>query len=104
MTPTEKQAFDAMREALEAIDRAGLDLDDYINCNGKSLQESLDAALIAAKEVTAQGVEPDPQLCKFYDVTTFPELVAAMEAHILRLQAKLPKSTEPFYTTSPRVA
>jgi hypothetical protein len=35
--------------------------------------------------------QPDPQLCKFYDVTTFPELVAAMEEHILKLQTKLPK-------------
>ncbi len=34
---------------------------------------------------------PDPQLCQFYQVTTFPELVAAMEHHIEKLQSKLPK-------------
>lgn len=32
---------------------------------------------------------PDPQLCKFYAVETWPELVAAMERHITKLQAKL---------------
>src|SRR4051812_14338456 len=39
----------------------------------------------------AQDV-PDPQLCKFYGVTTFPELVAAMERHITKLQTKLPQT------------
>lgn len=33
---------------------------------------------------------PDPQLCKFYAVETWPELVAAMLHHITKLQAKLP--------------
>lgn len=33
---------------------------------------------------------PDAQLCKFYDVDNFPDLVSAMDHHIEKLQAKLP--------------
>lgn len=33
---------------------------------------------------------PDEQLCRFYDVNNFPDLVAAMDHHIEKLQAKLP--------------
>lgn len=40
----------------------------------------------------APAAQPDAQLCKFYGVTTYPELVAVMEHHIRKLQAKLPIS------------
>jgi hypothetical protein len=40
----------------------------------------------------ADYTKPDPQLCKFYAVSTYPELVAAMERHIAKLQAKLPQA------------
>ena len=40
--------------------------------------------------------EPDPQLCKFYQVETFPALVEAMERHIEKLQAKMPNTTGTF--------
>ena len=53
------------------------------------------SALTAAKEALhGGGVEPDPQLCKFYDVDTYPKLVASMAHHIEKLQAKLPPSRD----------
>ena len=33
--------------------------------------------------------KPDEQLCKFYGVTTYAELVAAQARHIEKLQAKV---------------
>ena len=50
------------------------------------------AALKAA--LAAPQPSPDQQLCRFYDVTTFPDLVEAQSRHIEKLQAKLPISTE----------
>lgn len=47
--------------------------------------------LEALDKVLAEDT-PDPQLRKFYGVHTYPELVTAMEHHIERLQAKLPKT------------
>lgn len=41
---------------------------------------------------------PDPQLLKFYAVSDYPSLMAAMEHHIERLQAKLPKDDQPLLT------
>jgi hypothetical protein len=40
---------------------------------------------------------PYPKLCKFYDVETYPDLVANMLHHIEKLQAKLPllRDTQP---------
>jgi len=37
---------------------------------------------------------PDPQLCKFYEVETYPDLVANMARHIEKLQAKLPPTRD----------
>lgn len=46
-----------------------------------------------------QGAEsPDPQLLKFYAVSDYPSLVAAMLHHIEKLQAKLPKDGQPLLT------
>lgn len=42
--------------------------------------------------------KPDPQLCAFYSVDTFPALVAAMERHIEKLQSKLPPNDMPALT------
>ena len=42
----------------------------------------------------AGKLEPNPQLCKFYDVSTYPDLVAAMEHHITKLQEKITTSTD----------
>jgi hypothetical protein len=38
----------------------------------------------------APVVQPDPVLCNFYQVETFPDLVAALVHHIEKLQAKVP--------------
>ena len=46
----------------------------------------------AQQEQPAQ--EPDPVLCKFYQVTTFEELISAQEHHINKLQAKLKKEND----------
>ena len=43
---------------------------------------------------TQPAQEPDPVLCKFYQVTTFEELVSAQEHHINKLQAKLEKEND----------
>lgn len=43
-------------------------------------------------QAPAQPVVVDPQLCKFYGVTTATELIAAQARHIERLQAKLPQT------------
>lgn len=55
--------------------------------------------LLAAEQriKESQEQEPDEQLCKFYSVSTYPELVKAMENHITRLQAKIPpiRDTQP---------
>lgn len=42
-------------------------------------------------EPVVQGEVPDPQLCKFYGVSTFPQLVQEMEQHIAKLQDDRPK-------------
>jgi len=51
----------------------------------------------ALTEALAPTFQPDQQLCGFYQVSSFPELVTAMERHIDRLQAKLPplRDTQP---------
>lgn len=36
-----------------------------------------------------------PQLMKFYKVETIEQLIAEMDLHIVKLQAKLPKDTMP---------
>jgi hypothetical protein len=55
------------------------------------LRDALGVEVEIAATPTAEPVgEPDPQLCKFYQVKTYPELVAAQAHHIEKLQAKLP--------------
>jgi hypothetical protein len=46
--------------------------------------------------------EADPQLLKFYQVETFPDLVLAMERHIEKLQSKLPPAPDVFTPRFPR--
>lgn len=43
---------------------------------------------------TQPAQEPDPVLCKFYQVTTFAELVSAQEHHINKLQEKQKKEID----------
>lgn len=49
------------------------------------------AALVEAQQ-PAPSAAADPQLLKFYGVTTDAELIAAQARHIERLQAKLPQN------------
>lgn len=44
------------------------------------------------------AASPDPQLLKFYAVSDYPSLVAAMLRHIEKLQSKLPKDGQPLLT------
>ena len=60
MTEQEQKAFDQMREALKAVDRAGLELDDYVNNNLTSLQQIVDQALTAANAVSHAKPETTP--------------------------------------------
>ena len=55
-------------------------------------QESRPVTVCDAKRKSPVGAAPlpDAQLCRFYDVNNFPDLVAAMDHHIEKLQAKLP--------------
>lgn len=48
------------------------------------------AAMNSADAPAGAAPLPDAQLCRFYDVDNFPDLVAAMDHHIEKLQAKLP--------------
>lgn len=68
--------------------------------NGKRPVE--DAAIEALEQALAQQGQPDQQLCRFYGVGTYPELVAALEQHILRLQARLKTPLNPFHPINPR--
>lgn len=74
---------------------------DYNDDNDK-----INAALTAGRAALAgaERVEPDTQLCKFYDVATYPDLVAAMEKHITKLQARTPPLTGEAFTQKPRFA
>jgi hypothetical protein len=57
-----------------------------------AIMTGYDHAKREAPSATAAPETPDAQLCKFYGVSTFQELVAAMEHHIAKLQAKLPQA------------
>lgn len=61
-----------------------------------------DAAIEALKQALAQQDQPDQQLCSFYQVDSFPALVAAQEQHIQKLQAKLAKPANPFHPLNSR--
>ena len=61
-----------------------------IGCIGHDCDEC--RAREAQQDQPAQ--EPDQVLCKFYQVTTFVELVSAQEHHINKLQAKLKKEDD----------
>lgn len=62
----------------------------------------LRAELAAAKAQVEALSMPDSQLCSFYEVSSFSELVAAQERHIEQLQSKLPNIQFP-YTTQVRI-
>jgi len=67
----------------------------FCTCCGKSVKKSIQYACHEICEkcwgtVVSAAPLPDEQLCRFYDVNNFPDLVAAMEHHIEKLQAKLP--------------
>lgn len=47
--------------------------------------------------------EPDPQLCRFYGVDSFPALVEAQEKHIVKLQKKVAATEKPQSLYPPRV-
>lgn len=49
-------------------------------------------------QTAESGEAPDAQLCEFYQVSTFSDLVATMERHIEKLQAKLPRNDQPAFT------
>lgn len=96
---TLEQLVVALEEVLDYINRYSipahqLELDPI----DESIK-TLNAAL-----ANAERAEPDTQLCKFYDVATYPDLVAAMEKHITKLQARTPPLTGEAFTQKPRFA
>lgn len=74
----------------------------YMLTHGKETIEAIASGRAAI--AGAERVEPDTQLCKFYDVATYPDLVAAMEKHITKLQARTPPLTGEAFTQKPRFA
>lgn len=58
-------------------------------CEKSGLCERVAGRLYTRTTLTPRDEPPDPQLCKFYGVTTDAELIAAQTKHIERLQAKL---------------
>ena len=91
MTDTIRKAFEAWAKcaSLDVDSKAknGWGQDKYLP-HIESMWVGWQAALAAPQP------SPDQQLCRFYDVTTFPDLVEAQSRHIEKLQAKLPISTE----------
>ncbi len=89
---TKDEALKLALEALETCDGGTSWADPY-----QRFDKNLVIKTIAAiKQALAAPVqEPDEVLLKFYDAKDYPGLVAEMERHIERLQAKLPK-TPPF--------
>jgi predicted ArsR family transcriptional regulator len=86
----------ALELALEALETAHLVVEDEMLAD--EIHQAITAikqALLTATPLAAPVQEPDEVLLKFYDTKDYPSLVAEMERHIERLQAKLPK-TPPF--------
>lgn len=71
-------------------------IDQLVN-DSRLAEEGPTAFARRVEKFVLEKAQPNPQLCKFYSVTTYPELVAQMDRHITRLQAKLPpiKDTQP---------
>lgn len=83
---------------IKAADDASADRDYMLDSNDciAVLRGEWKAPLTMDKpERPSNGQAPagaaDPQLCKFYGVTTGAELIAAQARHIERLQARLPQ-------------
>jgi exonuclease VII large subunit len=74
----------------------------HSSSHGNSWRAVEDAAIEALKQALAQQDQPDQQLCSFYQVDSFPALVAAQEQHIQKLQAKLAKPANPFHPLNSR--
>lgn len=57
------------------------------------------AATLAARQPGTQ--EPDPTLLRFYQVTDYPSLVWALEAHVLKLIDTCARNVKPWEDTFP---
>lgn len=109
---TPSQLVERVKELESVLSDARNELYSLINTHNKQDEHDgswlydwqtvveIDAALSKARPNTAEGEVPgqaqagadDPQLLKFYGVTTDAELIAAQARHIERLQAKLPQT------------
>ena len=92
------QTIDDLCARIKAADDAAADRDYMLDSNDciAVLRGEWKAPLAMDKpERPSNGKAPagaaDPQLCKFYGVTTGAELIAAQARHIERLQARLPQ-------------
>lgn len=82
---------DVLRTALEVIGTGSTSQPQFVAT--AALVETEIWERFPTKEEMKQGLlYPDPELCKFYQCSTYPELVTAMEAHIKSLQEKLPET------------
>lgn len=59
-----------------------------------AIHEWAERAKTAESALLQSPALPDLQLCKFYGVETYPDLVANMARHIEKLQAKLPPTRD----------
>lgn len=75
--------------------RAGLNFNSYW---GEQVMAAITAALRAAPEVIPS---PDTTLLRFYGVSTYPELVSALEEHVLKLIDLRKRNVKPWEDTMP---
>lgn len=82
-------------------DAAGKELVAEVDGNIREAIAALQAQPVAPAAAKPDAVAPDPKLCEFYEVTTWPELVAAQEAHVLQLQDAARRNVKPWEDTFP---
>lgn len=80
----------AAQATIERLREALQDIRSHATSTGCRLASKALAAINAKATPAGAAPLPDAQLCRFYDVDNFPDLVAAMDHHIEKLQAKLP--------------
>jgi hypothetical protein len=88
--------------SITPVDPADMGHSDLCSSNWKSSNGACNCTATLLARSNAPQPEADPQLLKFYQVETFPDLVLAMERHIEKLQSKLPPAADVFTPRFPR--
>lgn len=102
--PTSEQSSREQTAAIEKAASRHVSIDDYgqyvIQKQGFDafVADIINELSTLSGQTAESGEAPDAQLCEFYQVSTFSDLVATMERHIEKLQAKLPRNDQPAFT------